>query len=121
MRILVCGDRNWTDADAIRRKIVELGVENIECVVEGEARGADSHGRRVAESLNIPVLKFPAKWQEFGRAAGAIRNRQMLVEGKPDLVLAFHDDLSKSVGTANMVWQARKARVKVWMSSEPGA
>jgi hypothetical protein len=36
----------------------------------------------------------------------------MLLDG-PDLVLAFHDDISKSKGTRNMVDQAMKAGVKV--------
>ena len=38
-----------------------------------------------------------------------IRNRRMLIEGKPDLVLAFPG----GKGTANMVEISRKAGVKV--------
>jgi len=30
----------------------------------------------------------------------------MIVEGKPDLVIAFHDNLNESKGTLNMVKQA---------------
>lgn len=77
-------------------------------VIEGEARGADTMAREAAEQLGIPVLPFPADWTRFGKAAGPIRNRQMLTEGKPTEVIAFHHDISKSRGTRDMVVQARK-------------
>ena len=47
-----------------------------------------------------------------GGAAGAIRNGQMLTEGKPDLVVAFHGNISISKGTKNMVEQATKAGIR---------
>jgi len=108
MRLLVCGDRHWTDYNTIRRVIKEYSPE---VVIEGEARGADSLARLAAESLNIPVIKFPAQWDLYGRAAGPIRNKQMLEEGKPDMVLAFHDNTQASKGTKNMVMLARKAYI----------
>jgi hypothetical protein len=36
----------------------------------------------------------------------------MLDEGKPDLVIAFHDDLSRSKGTVDMLAKAERAGVK---------
>lgn len=44
----------------------------------------------------MELLRFPAKWNEHGKAAGPIRNQQMLTEGKPDVVFAFHDDIASS-------------------------
>ena len=113
MRLLVCGDRNWKDYSAILAKINEMAPE---VVIEGEARGADLMARRAAEKLGIPVLKFSAEWDAYGRAAGFIRNQQMLIEGKPDYVLAFHDDIENSRGTKDMVQRAEKAgiQVEVW-------
>lgn len=108
-RVLVCGDRNWDDEAAIER---ELRKHDIDVVIHGCARGADSQAGRVAYRLGIPVLEFPAQWDEFGRAAGPIRNKKMLVEGKPTLVLAFHEDISSSKGTANMVKISHKAGVR---------
>jgi hypothetical protein len=58
-------------------------------------------------------MEYPAQWHKYGRAAGPIRNQQMLAEGKPDLVLAFHDDIDGSRGTKDMVNRARRAGVKV--------
>ena len=110
MRLLICGDRNWTDAKMIASVLREL---NPRVVIEGEARGADSLARIEAERMGIPVLKFPAEWGKYHRAAGPIRNAQMLREGRPDMVVAFHDDLDSSKGTKHMVGLARKAGVPV--------
>ena len=59
------------------------------------------------------VRAFPAKWNEHGKAAGPIRNQQMLTEGKPDLVIAFNDYLPNSKGTLDMVTRARRAGVAI--------
>jgi hypothetical protein len=108
MRVLFCGDRHWTSRHVIYRWMVKVKPT---VVIEGEARGADRIAREVADSLGIPVERYPANWSQYHRAAGPIRNKQMLVEGKPDLVLAFHDDLNSSKGTKNMVTLAQKAGV----------
>lgn len=113
MRLLVCGDRNWKDGEAIRQRIATLSPY---VVIHGCARGADRLAGTVAKELGVGVEEFPAQWNTYGRAAGVIRNQQMLIEGKPDYVLAFHDDLEHSKGTADMVRRARGEgiQVEVW-------
>lgn len=118
MRLLICGDRNWTDKDLIKSVLQSLNVK-VDCIIEGEARGVDTLAREVAEELKIPVEGYPARWGECGRAAGPIRNQQMLDEGKSDAVLAFHDDIEKSKGTKDMINRARKAGVPVTLISHP--
>ena len=46
-----------------------------------------------------------------------IRNRQMLNEGRPTEVIAFHPHLDQSKGTLNMVRIARVAGLKVTVFS----
>ena len=111
MRLLVTGDRDWTDADAIRLCLLDLKPE---VVIHGAAPGADSLADEVAKELGIERLSFPAKWKLYGRAAGPIRNQQMLDEGKPDTVVYFHHDLPSSKGTANMLKRARLADLPVY-------
>jgi YspA, cpYpsA-related SLOG family len=117
MRVLVCGDRNWTDYDLIVRELNGLGASAPlgHTVIDGMARGADSLGNRAAMALwpRINHMRFPAQWDRYGRGAGPVRNQRMLDEGRPDLVLAFHDDLGHSKGTAHMVRIAKKAGVPV--------
>jgi hypothetical protein len=94
-------------------------MPTITVIIEGEARGADTYARVYAERNNIPIEKYPADWKRYGLAAGPIRNRQMLMEGKPDLVMAFaKTTLAESRGTKNMVKQARKAGVRVQVFEE---
>ena len=113
-RILCCGDRNWKDKQAIELMIKNrLAEYQIETIIEGEARGADKLSAEVAKELGISVLPFSADWSKYGRAAGIIRNQQMLDEGRPDSVLAFHDDIKKSKGTKDMTRRAVKAEIPV--------
>ena len=109
MRVLICGDRDWVDRDLIHSWIEQLQEWGVDSIIEGEARGADTIAREEAEKLGIEVEKFPAEWNRFGRAAGPIRNRQMLDEN-PDLVLAFHDHIEFSKGTRNTLTEARDKR-----------
>lgn len=102
MRLLICGSRNWTDEKFIYDRL-KRSKGKIDVVIEGEARGADRLAAKAARKLGISVLPFPADWETYDRAAGFIRNRQMLREGNPDGGWAFSDDIEKSKGTKNMV------------------
>jgi hypothetical protein len=88
-------------------------------IIEGGAKGADSIARDWAMSRQRPLLIFPAHWDRYGRAAGPMRNKQMLEKGKPDIVLAYHNDLEHSKGTRNMVDQASKAGLEVIVQKSP--
>lgn len=110
-KVLVCGDRNWEDIDTIRSEL--RSIPNLEMVIEGNAPGADRLSRLVGVGdLNVPVLTVPADWTKYKKAAGPVRNRKML-DYKPDRVLAFHDNISESKGTKNMVELARKFKIPV--------
>jgi len=117
MKILFCGDRNWENIEYILRIMKTLKEKFGEfTVIEGEAKGADSIARECAVELGLPVEKYLADWNNFHRAAGPIRNKQMLDEGKPNGVVAFHPNIELSKGTKNMVCLARKANIPVWLS-----
>src|SRR6266576_4571499 len=78
-------------------------------LIEGGATGVDSAAADFA-TINFCKLEvFPADWKKHGRSAGYIRNKQMLFEGKPDLVVAFPG----GKGTAMMVDLANIAGIKV--------
>ena len=118
MRVLICGDRNWTDSKLIKETIEEITKSlYINYIIEGEAWGADKLGAKVAQELGIKVIKYPADWKKYGKAAGSIRNRQMLEEGCPTVVLAFHDYIHKSKGTLHMMKIAMEKKVTVRLIS----
>ncbi len=104
MKILVCGSRSWTHSDAIFAQLTDYDPTTTE-VIHGGARGADKLAGKVANSLGIKVIEYPANWTRYGKAAGFIRNNEMLAQ-KPDLVLAFWD--GKSKGTEHTINAARE-------------
>ena len=108
MKLLVCGDRNWTDAALIHAELKKR--PNVRLLIHGAAPGADTLAGKAAVECGIRVKAIPADWKRYGRAAGPIRNAAMLKE-IPHLVLAFHDDIKHSKGTKNMIAQAYKAGV----------
>jgi len=105
MKVLVCGGRNFNDFQLL---INVLGEYAITEVIHGNARGADFMADEYATDMNIPIKRFPANWDDFGRSAGPIRNRQMLAE-RPDLVVAFPGGR----GTEHMVDLAQRAGIPV--------
>lgn len=109
MRVLVCGGRDYTDQDAIRRRLAELRDAHPDAVViHGAAPGADSWAGYIAGTLGLVVEVHSANWAKYGKSAGPIRNQEMLDSGV-DLVIAFPGGR----GTQDMVSRAQIAGVEV--------
>jgi UDP-N-acetylmuramoylalanine-D-glutamate ligase len=111
MRVLVCGGRDYDDAEravAVLDKLHQT-AEGIDVLIEGGAKGADRLARRWAQAEPVRIETYEADWENQGSFAGPARNKRMLDEGKPDLVIAFPG----GKGTADMVRKARKAGVEV--------
>jgi hypothetical protein len=108
MRLLVSGSREFDDKAKMLSIIQDI---NPTLIIHGAAKGADTLAGEIGDELGIPVDPYPAKWSLYGKAAGPIRNQQMLDEGKPDLVIAFPTEGCR--GTWDMVRRAIKADVKL--------
>lgn len=111
MRYLICGTREASQemSDAVWNWVME-NCEPGDVVIHGAASGVDEQAMIAAQAIpGVKHLPFQADWHTHRRAAGPIRNRRMIEEGKPDLVVAFPGGR----GTANMVAQARKAGIDV--------
>lgn len=120
MRVLVCGGRDYKDYLRVKEVLDNLHDEGghpykkeITEIIHGDATGADTLAALWASHTwkhngdSIEVKAFPADWNKHGKSAGYIRNKQMLDEGKPDLVVAFPG----GKGTTNMVQLAAKAGI----------
>ena len=93
MRLLVCGDRLHKQLFPLDIVLTAFLRQSPKLhIITGECRGIDTFAAQWARDNNVPYNVFPADWKKFGRAAGPIRNKQMLTEGKPDLIVAFHPD-----------------------------
>ena len=110
MKVLVCGGRDYSDRVAVWYTLDAFGPPPITFVISGMAKGADTFAAQWARRFLIPLQEIPANWQRDGKAAGPIRNQQMLTEGKPDAVIAFPGGR----GTADMVRRAERAGVPVY-------
>lgn len=118
MRVLVCGGRHYADRNRVYKELGDLLSDPADeygmpykdaVVISGGATGADQHALDWAVVHWCQFEEYKANWAQHGKAAGHIRNQQMLDEGKPDLVLAFPGGR----GTADMVRRAKKAGIEV--------
>ena len=114
LKMLVCGGRSYDDdirvwevLDEVHQFCIDNDIELT--IIHGDAPGADTFAKRWAIAHDVEQIGFPADWDTHKKAAGPIRNKQMLDEGKPNGVIAFPG----GPGTANMIMQATKAGVPV--------
>lgn len=74
--------------------------------------GADKIADEIAKSelglvVGETLLRMPAEWRRYGKAAGPIRNQRMLNELHPTIVYAFRAG-KKSSGTDDMIKRAKR-------------
>jgi hypothetical protein len=115
MKIVVTGDRHWTDrttVEIVMRLLLPVHDREGLTIIAGGAPGLDTIAAEVAEAYGYEVDVFEADWDLYGRKAGPIRNKAML-DTEPDFVLAFHDEIEKSKGTRNCVKEAEKREIPV--------
>lgn len=138
MRVLVSGDRHYNNYAMMYTILAGMysfvdGSDVDLTIIEGEAPGADIMSRKIGEELGAEVERYPAEWNThdyegtsgikcthwtrngYCPAAGVRRNAQMLDEGKPDVVLCFHDDFENSRGTKDMATRAKEAGVPTYL------
>lgn len=114
MKILVTGGRDFSAMEDLEKC---LDYFNEKCAQEsiplfighGDAKGADFYAKLWAVNNNVPQTPYPADWVTHGKAAGPIRNSQMLSLFQPDLCVACPG----GNGTADMVKKCLKAGVPV--------
>ena len=89
----------------------------VHLLLHGGARGADAAIGRAAQQLGWSSAVMPAQWERHGRAAGPIRNRELLEQAIAKAVAHTSPGSLASVlvvafpggpGTASLVQQARR-------------
>ena len=66
--------KHWFEADGIGAREQSETL----LVVGGNPRGADAIAERLWRDRGLPVLTFPAQWDQHGKAAGLLRNQAMV-------------------------------------------
>lgn len=119
MRILITGSRKWTDYTTIFNALEKYNHNHTAndpvIVISGNAKGADTLAEKAARNLKYRLELYPADWNKYGKAAGMIRNRQMIQTGI-DICLAF--PTKESIGTWGCMREAKKAGIPVYQFDE---
>ena len=109
MIVLVCGGRDFKNAQAINDVLDSLRPRPSVIITGGCKTGADYLASSWGHMTGCVVANFGANWSRYGRAAGPMRNQAMLDVCRIDLVVAFPG----SKGTEDMVRRARRAGVPI--------
>ncbi len=107
---LICGGRDFSDEALFKEAMGDLMAHfgHPSHIVHGAARGADCMADDLGKRLSVDVTRYSADWQKHGRAAGPIRNAEMLLYN-PAKVIAFPGGR----GTKDMVVKAQSAGIEV--------
>jgi hypothetical protein len=80
LRVLVCGDRHWTQRNSVFNQLSYLHKTlGVDIVIEGGCSGADLMARAWAEKHGVAFEQYDADWEGWAAkgnryAAGPIRN-----------------------------------------------
>ena len=102
MKTAIIGTRTATDYALL---VTALKNADVTEVISGGAAGADALAERYAKENNKPLRVIKANWARHGRAAGPLRNAE-IVEAS-EQVYALWD--GKSAGTADTIRRAKAA------------
>lgn len=120
MRAIVCGGRDYTDAEHVFQTLDALRkTMGLAHVIEGGQRrrnpqnkridgGADYWAMRWAKARGLTWDTVEADWKTHGRAAGPLRNAKMLAEYRPEITIAFPGGR----GTQDMIDRTERARLQ---------
>lgn len=97
-KVIIAGGRTFNNYQIVENTMNELTIE-IEEIVCGSARGADTLGEQWAKNHNIPIKYFIPEWEVYGKYAGIKRNHDM--GDYADYLVAFWDGESR--GTKDMI------------------
>ena len=109
MRVIIAGSRDVTELKHVILAVHNSGFDITE-VLCGMARGVDELGYIWAEENNIPIAKFPADWDKYGKSAGYKRNEEMAKHA--DALIAIRKNKSK--GTTHMLNIAKDYSLKIY-------
>lgn len=105
--LAIVGSRLFTDYEKFKTEVIRI-IEslNIEInrIVSGGALGTDTMAKQFAIENNLEIIEFLPDWKKFGRAAGPIRNTDIIKNS--DIIIAFYHEGSK--GTLDSIKEAQK-------------
>lgn len=115
MRVLVVGGRNFHNTKTFKETLDQLHQQHsITCIIHDGKSSVAHFGHYWARGFGIEEMPFDRDWGGTGRSSGGRRNRTMLEEGRPDLVVAF----SGGKDTADLVRRAKLINIPVHIGED---
>lgn len=90
LKFAVIGSRSFDDYTLLKST---LDYYDICLIISGGDKGADSLAKKYAIEREISIKEFLPNWDQYGKAAGFIRNK--LIINECDEIIAFWDGISK--------------------------
>jgi predicted dinucleotide-utilizing enzyme len=108
--IVVTGGRDFADEAFVSRVLDNLHRRGgIRRLAHGGATGADALAAKWARANGVECVEYRADWKQNGRAAGPIRNSEMISRESPEMVVAFPG----GAGTKDCMMKARVCGILV--------
>jgi hypothetical protein len=110
MRVLICAGRHYSDI-GMSRQVLDAynNVQRITVLVHGGNQFLGSEIEDWAREAGADIVRYPPNWQLHGKQAERRRNQFMLLDSKPDVVIA----LPGGEDTDELVEHARTAGIRV--------
>ena len=118
MNLALIGSRNFHDYDSFHKAVLLTlqkwgkNLSDVEYIVSGGAKGADTLAEIFAKEYSIKPMIFPVKkedWYKYGKAAGIMRNTQIIDNASH--VIAFPSKYGK--GTQDSINKANKRKLPI--------
>lgn len=94
MKLAIVGSRTFGDYGMLCKFIKDnYKIEDIDEIISGGAKGADSLGAKWANENGKKLTEFLADWKTYGRRAGFLRNHDII--NSCDECAAFWDGESR--------------------------
>lgn len=114
MTVLITGSRDWDDKNFVCQVLNKFKEKYHPYlfIVQGMCRGVDLAAKTWCEASQVDYAAFYAHWGNHGRYAGPMRNMKQFNMMEPEVVLAFHPNISESRGTKHMISYAQESQLK---------
>lgn len=110
--LIVCitGERNNDSFEhtinVVLNSLIDITDDKIKLkIIFGDCSGVDTTAKKLCIEKGINYQVHPANWDLHGKAAGPIRNAQMI--DIANVVYAFHSNIKNSKGTKNTIKLAK--------------
>lgn len=114
MKLAIVGTHQIDESEENYQRMRTIVIQNmrgdrVSEIISGGAKGIDTMAERLAKEFKVPMKIFPAQWDKYGKAAGPIRNKDII--DSCDECIAFPDQASR--GTINSIkLAARQEKVR---------